>query len=153
MIKYSKLYINSLNLHFFPDFIGTMAFRGRALTPDVTFKIKGLGIALGPSFEIKTSTEKKRHLLLSFLVKYGMRNWFKNFKSTFIHNVTYLPLRKAELGIFFCLFLLKMGVPNYDLRFAFCFFFCRNILSTTTGSRLSGWKKKFPANPNPDVFD
>ena len=60
------MYVNSQNLHFFPDFIGTMAFRGRALTPDVTFKIKGLGIALGPSFEIKTSTEKKTPLHCSF---------------------------------------------------------------------------------------
>ena len=49
-----------------------MSFRGRALTPDVTFKIKGLGIALGPSFEIKTSTEKKTPLhcivVLTFVV-------------------------------------------------------------------------------------
>ena len=64
------MYINSLNLHFFPDFRGMNSFRGRALTPDVTFKIKGLGIALGPSFEIKTSTEKRLHciVVLTFVV-------------------------------------------------------------------------------------
>ena len=80
--------------------------------------------------------------------------WGIDSRTLRVHSFIMLHTTYKEGGIgdFFCLFLLKMGVPNYDLRFAFLLLFLPQY-TTTTGSRWSGWKKKFLGNLNPDNCD